>query len=87
MNKKFLILAFSIFLFQAGLTQIRLPALVRDSMVLQRDEKLKIWGWASRGEKIRIKFNGKTTNATAKEDGKWIAVLPPIKAGGPHTTS
>ena len=26
--------------------QIRLPRLISDGMVLQRDTKLKIWGWA-----------------------------------------
>ena len=28
-------------------------------MILQRDAKINIWGWASKDEKISIKFNGK----------------------------
>ncbi len=65
--------------------QVRLPRLVRDSMILQRDAKLNIWGWASKGEKIRISFNNKTYKITAGTDGKWILQLPPMKAGGPYT--
>lgn len=59
--------------------------MVRDSMVLQRDTKLKIWGWASNGEEITIKFNGKKAKTKAGSDGKWIASLPSMKAGGPYT--
>jgi sialate O-acetylesterase len=67
--------------------QVRLPQLVRDSMVLQRDTKLNIWGWASAGEKVEVKFNGKTFKTTTGNDGKWAVQLPPAKAGGPYTMS
>jgi len=40
--------------------EVRLPQLISNSMVLQRDTKLKIWGWASPDERITIKFAGKT---------------------------
>jgi len=65
--------------------QVRLPRLVRDSMVLQRESKINIWGWASKGEKIKVKFNGKNYNTTAAIDGKWLLQLPAMKAGGPYT--
>ena len=65
--------------------QVRLPRLIRDSMILQRDSKINIWGWASKNEKIRIKFNGKNFKTTANADGKWILQLTPMKAGGPYT--
>ena len=65
--------------------QITLPRLIRDSMVLQRDAKLKIWGWASKGEEVKIKFNGKDAKTKAGSDGKWITILPAMKAGGPYT--
>lgn len=65
--------------------QVRLPRLIRDSMVLQRDVRLKIWGWASKGEKISIKVNDKTFRTTAGTDGKWSVLLTPMKAGGPYT--
>jgi len=69
---------------QQGLGQIRLPRLIRDSMVLQRDAKIKIWGWAAKNEKIKIRFNNKNYKATAGADGKWSVLLSPMKAGGPY---
>ena len=54
-------------------------------MVLQRDINLKIWGRASKGEVVKIKFNGKSAKAKAGNDGKWMAFLPPMKAGGPYS--
>lgn len=65
--------------------QISLPRLVRDSMVLQRDSKINLWGWAGKGEKITIQFGGKKIRTAASFDGKWTATLPPMKAGGPYT--
>src|SRR5450755_401304 len=68
-----------------ALSQVRLPGLIRDSMVLQRETKIKIWGWASKSEKISIKFNGKSFKTTTGPDGKWSIQLLPMKAGGPYT--
>lgn len=65
--------------------QVRLPRLVRDSMILQRDIKINIWGWASKNEKVTIKFNNKNFKTTTGPDGKWLIQLPVMKAGGPYT--
>ena len=70
---------------QSVLGQIKLPRLVRDSMILQRDTKINIWGWASKGEKVSIKFNNKNYKTVTDANGKWIMQLPPMKAGGPYT--
>ncbi len=64
---------------------IKLPVLVSDGMVLQRDIKIIIWGWASPGEKVQIKFNKKTVNTVTDSEGNWKVSLPPMKAGGPYT--
>ena len=60
--KIFLFIAFFVphFVF----AQVKLPRLVRDSMILQRDIKINIWGWASKNEKVSIKFNGKSYKTT-----------------------
>ena len=54
-------------------------------MVLQRESKIKLWGWASAGEKIEVKFAGKTAKAKTGKDGRWNLSLPAMKAGGPFT--
>ncbi len=70
--------------FQAR-SQVVLPSLVRDSMILQRDAKINIWGWASKGEKINVRFNNKTYRTNTGTDGKWLISLPAMKAGGPYS--
>jgi sialate O-acetylesterase len=64
--------------------QIRLPKLVSDGMVLQRDANTNIWGWASAGEKVTVNFLGSSYQATADERGKWKIQLPKLTAGGPY---
>ncbi len=77
----FLILSFiSVCLFDA---KVKLPALVSDGMILQRNQKLKIWGYADAGEKVNVKFLNKTYSATADNNGNWNVMLPELKAGGP----
>lgn len=69
---------------RSGVAQIRLPQLVSDSMVLQRDSPLQIWGWASPGEKVKITLNGKSNAAITNKEGKWMIKLPAMPAGGPY---
>lgn len=63
--------------------QVKLPRLISDGMVLQRDTELKIWGWASPGENVTVEFAGGKYNTTADAAGEWLVVLPPMKEGGP----
>src|SRR4030043_1110941 len=63
---------------------VKLPVLVSDGMVLQRDTKVIIWGWASPGEKVQVKFNKRTISTLTDSEGSWKVSLPPMKAGGPY---
>src|SRR4030095_13196734 len=83
-NRIITTLCFCFVITEMVIAQVRLPRLIGDSMILQRDLKINIWGWASRNEKIRIKFNGKNFKTTANADGKWLLQLPPMKGGGPY---
>ena len=65
--------------------QVRLPKLISDGMVLQRDTKLKVWGWAEKGENISVNFINNTYKTTADAEGDWSVTLPELKAGGPYT--
>jgi sialate O-acetylesterase len=65
--------------------KVKLPAIVRDSMILQRDSKVNIWGWAAVNEKVTVKFNGKQYKTKADNAGNWKVQLPSTKAGGPYT--
>lgn len=63
--------------------QIRLPRLISDGMVLQREQNLKIWGWASPQENISLVLKGKTYRSKADQQGNWSLQLPTQSAGGP----
>ena len=83
--KKCISLFFYLSLVIASFSQVKLPQIIRDSMILQREAKIKIWGWAAKDEKVSISFNGKKYNTKAEGDGKWMTWLPVMKAGGPYT--
>ena len=58
---------------------VKLPVIFGDHMVLQRDQKVPVWGTADEGEKVTVEFAGQKVSATAK-DGKWSVALAPLKA-------
>lgn len=67
-------------LLEAG---IRLPALVGDHMVLQRDLANPIWGWADPGASVSVAIAGQSHTAKADDQGKWKIVLQPM-SGSQH---
>lgn len=85
-KKLIFVLSLSFLCIVSGLNaQVRLPRLISDGMVLQRDSKIKVWGWASPGEKVTVHFINSIYNAQADNDGNWSVVIPPVKAGGPYS--
>ena len=64
--------------------KVKLPALISDGMVLQREQPVKIWGTADAGESVSVTFMKKKYAATADNNGQWNVTLPPMKAGGPY---
>ncbi len=77
----FLLFSFTVTLASA---QLKVARLFGDHMVLQREKPVKVWGWASRGDKVELTFNQQKATAKADADGKWMAELPAIPAGGPY---
>lgn len=78
--KKYLFLFISFTAF----SNIKLPSLVSDGMVLQRDVPVQIWGWANPGEKVNILFKGKKIKTLTDHQGHWSSTLPATPAGGPY---
>ena len=68
-----------------AISQVRLPKLVSNGMVLQRDTNVKIWGWAAPNEQIAINFINVDYQVTANASGNWELQLPVLAAGGPYT--
>ena len=67
--------------------EVKLPTIIGDHMVLQREKPLPIWGWDEPGAEVTVMLGDAKKSAKAGDDGKWMVELPAMKAGGPHTLS
>ena len=63
---------------------VRLPQIISNRMVLQRDTELTIWGWADPGEHVTVRLSGKHYYAVTDADGRWSVKIPPQSSGGPY---
>lgn len=83
-------LLFALSLATASLTslaQVRLPSVLSDHAVLQRDHPVRIWGWAMPDEKVSVHFHNQSLTAVTGPTGEWQIWLRPESAGGPYTLS
>ena len=69
--------------------EVRLPSVLGDNMVLQRNSEVNLWGWAKPRKSVRIKtsWNRKRYRVRADADGKWLVKVKTTEAGGPYTIS
>ncbi len=61
-------------------SELKLPRLISDGMVLQRDTKIKIWGWAALGEMVTVDFIGKSYSVITNPKGKCEVILYELQA-------
>ena len=59
---------------------VSLPHVFGDNMVLQRGQKVPVWGKAAPGERVAVSFAGQVATTVADADGKWRLDLAPLKA-------
>jgi sialate O-acetylesterase len=62
---------------------VKLPNVISDHMVLQREMPAPIWGTATPGEKVTVKFRDQEKTVETAKDGKWEVKLADLKVGGP----
>lgn len=65
--------------------EVKMPGIFSDHMVLQREQKLPVWGEAAPNEIVTIKFHDCSKTVSADKNGKWSVTLPKQMAGGPYT--
>lgn len=58
---------------------LKLPTIIGDNMVLQRDQDLKIWGWDDPGQEVGVSFAGQSVKGKADDKGRWEVTLKPLK--------
>ncbi|MEK6706114.1 MAG: sialate O-acetylesterase [Bdellovibrionota bacterium] len=64
-------------------TDVKLPAIISDGMVLQQGKPVPIWGWAKPGEKITVTIGKQSIFTTANQNGNWMVKLDPLELGNP----
>ncbi len=89
-RKNFTLLALSataIFMFGPAccLAEVKLPTILSDHMVLQRDMPVPIWGWADPNEEVAVVIAGQTHHTQADAQGNWRVTLEPLVLGDPLT--
>lgn len=65
--------------------EVTLPRIFGDGMVLQRDQAVKVWGWATTESVIEVRLGKSPPVSVPVQKGRWQAELPPQPAGGPFT--
>lgn len=61
---------------QHARADVRLPGIFGDSMVLQQQMPIHIWGWADPGESIIVSLGDVSVETTTSAEGRWEADLP-----------
>lgn len=82
MRKPFSYLCFFFLLFCMATSadaKILLPQILSSNMVLQRDQDIKIWGFANAGELVTVSFAGQARKTTTDQQGNWSVTLAPLK--------
>lgn len=70
----------------AARANVTLPDVISNSMVLQQEQRVPIWGKADPGESVTVRFGKQSKSATADKDGKWIIRLNATRASATPAT-
>ncbi|MBM4142270.1 MAG: 9-O-acetylesterase [Lentisphaerae bacterium] len=63
---------------------LRLGHVFSDHAVLQREMPVPVWGWTAPGVRVHVKLGPHEAMTRSAGDGKFLARLPPMPAGGPY---
>jgi sialate O-acetylesterase len=70
---------------QKGPSNLRLPSILSDNMLLQQKTDATIWGKANPGQKISVTPSwGSEKAVKAGKDGRWAVKIATPEAGGPY---
>lgn len=84
MKYKLILLSLTVLLTVNLQAEVKPNPLFSDGAVLQRGQKIPVWGSARDGEIISVEFQNQKVSTTAVA-GKWSVQLDPLTAGGPFT--
>ena len=89
MNRKLLTVLTLLAVVMPLQAKITLPSFFCNSMVLQQQAEVPIWGKAKPGATVVVtgSWNGKSVSTKAASDGSWKVSIPTPGAGGPYTVT
>ncbi len=59
---------------------VEMGAPFRDHAILQRGERVPVWGWSKPGDTVSVEFAGQKKTVKTGPDGKWVLYLDALKA-------
>ncbi len=68
--------------------KVRFASVFTDNMVLQRNSKVSVWGWANPGEQVRLVGSWSPTDTIVVKSNNqsfWSAKIETTDTGGPYT--
>ncbi len=68
----------------ASALPLELASPFSENMVLQRQSKVSVWGWAEPASEVSVTMAGNTETTTVNHDGSWKVELDMMPAGGPY---
>lgn len=70
----------------SSVAEVSLPSIFSDNMVIQRNARVKIWGWAKPGEEVRIHttWNEEVASTKADKNANWEVILNTRDIRGPQ---
>lgn len=60
--------------------QLQIADVFTDNAVMQQGVRLPVWGTATAGTKVTVRFAEQTKTVQAGQDGSWVVKLSPLKA-------
>ena len=64
--------------------ELMMPAIFGDSMVVQRNEPVHIWGWTQPGQEVSVQLGDRSAKGKANDEGRFDISVPSLPAGGPY---
>ena len=69
---------------QISQAELRMASVFGDSMVVQRDKPIHVWGWTAAGIDVTVQLADKSATGKADDSGRFDVNLGALPAGGPH---
>lgn len=64
--------------------EIKMSPVFGDSMVVQRDMPIHVWGWTKPSTTVKVDMAGHHAETESDDEGRFDVRLDPLPAGGPH---